>query len=192
MIQKAKYEEIKKQYGKHSSWAIWVDEGDTPKSNIEKLELFDDEKILEKLNPNFVIVGLNPSGQDTNKKNDWCNFHSSDKKRQNDYKLRYALKDTMLWGAYMTDLSGIIKTDSNKVSVSEDDVKKFQEEISLLGTKPVLVALGDKVYKALKKYLSEEYSIIKIKHYACYINKEKYRDEVLEVLERFNKETSLE
>lgn len=181
MLKPSQYEQIKKKYGKSASWAIWKEEGNTPKSNIDNLSVFNDKEIYKKLNPNYVFVGLNPSVQDTNNEI-WRNFHSPDTKRQNDYKLRYALKNTKFWGAYITDLNGIKETNSNKVSVSATDVRSFKEEIALLGTKPVLVALGDKVYNALMKYLSEEYTIVKIKHFSCYISKEAYREAVLKGL----------
>jgi len=35
MIQKDHYLEIEKKYGYFASWAIWADEGETPKSNME-------------------------------------------------------------------------------------------------------------------------------------------------------------
>lgn len=181
MIRLEKYEEIKKKYGISASWTIWKEEGNTPKSNICDLSVFNDKEIYKKLNPNYVFVGLNPSIQDTNSEI-WRNFHSPDTKRQNDYKLRHALKNTKFWGAYITDLNGTKETNSNKVFVSDNDVRSFREEIALLGTKPVLIALGDKVYNALMKYLSEEYTIIKIKHFACYISKEAYRESVLKDL----------
>ena len=175
------YNQIKKRYSKSASWAIWKEEGSTPKSNIADLSVFNDKEIYKKLNPNYVFVGLNPSVQDTNNET-WRNFHSPDTKRQNDYKLRYALKNTKFWGAYITDLNGTKETNSNKVSVSATDVHSFKEEIALLGTKPVLIALGNKVYNALMKYLSEEYTIVKIKHFSCYISKEAYREAVLKGL----------
>ena len=181
MLAPAQYNQIKEKYGKFASWAIWTDEGCTPKSNIADLSVFNDKEIHKKLNPNYVFVGLNPSVQDTNNEI-WRNFHSPDTKRQNDYKLRYALKNTKFWGAYITDLNGTKETNSNKVSVSANDVSLFKEEIALLGTKPVLIALGDKVYNALMKYLSEEYTSVKIKHFSCYISKEAYREAVLKGL----------
>ena len=176
------YNQIKKKYGKSASWAIWAEEGDKPKSNISDLSVFDDDCIIEQLNPNYVFVGLNPSVQDIDT-NIWHNFHSKDTKRQNDYKLRYALKNTKYWGSYLTDLAPDIKeTNSNKVSVSDINVKKFKEEIALLGTKPVLIAMGDKVYKTLIDCLENTYNIVKIKHFSNYISKEAYRNVVLEQL----------
>jgi len=181
MLDPELYKQIKKKYGKSASWAIWADAGDTPKSNIGDLSVFNDKDVHKKLNPHYVFVGLNPSVQETNDET-WRNFHSLDNKRQNDYKLRYALKDTKYWGAYITDLNATKETDSTKVFVSDDDVKSFKTEISLLKTKPVLVALGDKVYNALIKCVKNEYTIVKIKHFSCYISKGQYRKSVLKDL----------
>ena len=182
MLKPAQYDQIKKKYGKSASWAVWAEEGKTPKSNISDLSIFNDNRIIKILNPNYVFVGLNPSIQDVDK-DIWHNFHSKDTKRQNDYKLRYALKNTKFWGAYLTDLASNVKeTNSNKVFVSDKNVKKFKEEIALLGTKPVLIAMGDKVYKALTRYFKDDFTIIGIKHFSCYISKEAYREAVLKKL----------
>ena len=66
--------------------------------------------------------------------------------------------------------------------VSTEDIKAFIKEIALLGNKPVLIALGDKVYNALVGYLNDEFKIIKIKHFSCYISKEAYRENILREL----------
>lgn len=182
MLKPSQYEEIKNKYGKSASWAVWKDEGNTPKSNISDLSVFNDKEIYKKLNPNYVFVGLNPSVQDTTEEI-WHNFHSPDTKRQNDYKLRYALKNTKFWGAYLTDLvSNVEETNSNKVFVSDKNIKKFKEEIALLGVKPVLIAMGDKVYKALISCLKDDFTIVRIKHFSCYVSKEAYREAVLKDL----------
>ena len=43
-----RFEFIKKKYGHCSSWAIWADEGEKPKSNFGDLSIFD-IKVNEKL-----------------------------------------------------------------------------------------------------------------------------------------------
>lgn len=183
MLSATQYELIKKEYGSKASWAIWAAEGSTPKSNIGDLGIFDRADIYKLLNPNFVFVGLNPSEHNIKTRVEpWRNFHSTDTIRQNDFKLRHALCGTQFWGAYITDLNVIKEKDSNKVTISEKDVESFIKEISLLDSKPTLIALGDKVYRALNKNLLGKYRIIKIKHFACYISKEKYREEVLQAL----------
>ena len=58
-----KFEFIKSKYQFWSSWAIWADEGDTPKSNIGDLSVLDpkmNSNLLSILNP-FVLVALNIS-----------------------------------------------------------------------------------------------------------------------------------
>ncbi len=120
MIKPETYNQIKKKYGKSASWAVWAEEGRTPKSNISDLSIFNDSRILKILNPNYVFVGLNPSVQDTDNET-WRNFHSVDNKKQHDYKLRYALKNTKFWGAYITDVVPD-KKDSKAENVSESSV----------------------------------------------------------------------
>ena len=63
-----------------------------------------------------------------------------------------------------------------------EEVKKLKEEIALLGVKPVLIAMGDKVYKSLVSCLKDNFTIVKIKHFSCYISKEAYRKAVLKDL----------
>ena len=52
MVDKEHFELIKKKYGHYASWAIWADEGETPKSNVGDLNIFDLEK-----NKDFGLVG---------------------------------------------------------------------------------------------------------------------------------------
>jgi hypothetical protein len=91
--------EIKSKYGHSSSWAIWADAGLKPKSNVGDLTVFDHERnkqLLSQLNPNVVMVGLNISRRIGNP---FGNFHDSRPQSQ-DYKLRYAFKDLVLWGLH--------------------------------------------------------------------------------------------
>lgn len=191
MITKKTYETMKKKYGKVSSWAIWAPERDTPKSNVGNLSVFNKQDIQDHLNPNYVFVGLNVSGNgELWDVPDWANFHS-DYRTHHDYKLRYALQGTPYWGSYMTD---IIKrhscTDSSKVmtylrqnpEVLEKNIEEFLEEIGMLGTSPILVAMGGKVHTILSEKLGNQFTIIPIKHYSFTISKENYRKELLEAL----------
>lgn len=66
--------------------------------------------------------------------------------------------------------------------VVRENIALFNREIEILGTKPVLIALGDKVYEILTTYLRGQYTIVKVKHYSFRIGKEDYRREMLEVL----------
>ena len=189
MITREKFEEIKEKYGYWSSWAIWAEAGDAPKSNVGELSIFEGEEFLNHLNTNYVLVGLNIARADIEKP--LANFHSPLSRAQ-DYKIRYAVKDTPLWGAYMTDVikdfnevnSGKLITYLKKHKQFElDNIRVFVKEIEDLGsTKPILVALGDATYEILVRNL-KDYRILKIKHYSHYISKEKYREEVAQVID---------
>ena len=115
MIDPKRYNDLKQEYGNSSSWTIWEEEDDTPKSNTGNMSIFT-ETIYEQLNDKYVFVGLNVSSTPDNTA--WKNFHS-DSPYQNDYKLRYALSGTKFWGSYITD---IIK-DCPQVKSSE--VRKY-------------------------------------------------------------------
>ena len=154
------FEFIKSKYQYRSSWAVWAEEGDTPKSNVGDLSVFDlkrNPKLLEILNPNIVLVALNISRGDITKP--FANFHDS-RPEATDFKIRYATKDTILWGAYMTD---IIKDFEEKVSgkvqrflkdnrdFEKENVKFFLNELSEVGAiNPTLIAFGNVAFRYTK------------------------------------------
>lgn len=196
MIASKQYETLKKEFGTVSSWAVWAPVIDSPKSGVGDLSVFESSDLLNILNPNYVFVGLNCSGTHIPKPGSpsvriWGNFHSTDNRRQHDYKLRYALKDTPFWGGYITDIikhhaevdsSKVSKFLSNHPEVVKENIALFEREIEILGTKPVLVALGGKVFEILTSYVDSKYEIVKVKHYSYTIGKEDYRREMLEAL----------
>ncbi|MBR5027307.1 hypothetical protein IKX64_01795 [Candidatus Saccharibacteria bacterium] len=164
----------------------------TPKSNTGDMGVFEQSDIQDKLNNKYVFVGLNTSS--THGKQQacaWKNFHS-DYSYQNDYKLRFAFKNTRFWGSYITDIiKKYPEVDSAKVKamlkdnpkIVSDNIKDFKRELSLLSSeKPILVAIGNDSYEILKNNLDDEYVIKKIPHYSIHISKEKYREMVLESL----------
>ena len=55
------FELLKAKYGHWTSWAIWAEEGDSPKSNVGDLSVFEGTGFLDELKPNIVFVGLNIS-----------------------------------------------------------------------------------------------------------------------------------
>lgn len=195
MIEKKNFEELKKRYGALASWAIWNTNytSDKPKLNTSDLSVFDDENLLEKINTGYVFVGLNASsthGDTTQGKDAWYNFHSN-YSRQNDYKLRYALQGTKYWGSYITDIiKRYAEVDSNKVikylkehpEVAQTNIDDFMHEMSFLGEKPVLIAMGGYTYQILQEYLGDSFEIKQIMHYSYTIGKEDYRKEVLAAL----------
>jgi hypothetical protein len=194
MINQQNYNELLEKFWDVASWALWSQPtGDRPKSNVGNLSVFNAPDLLEKINTGFVFVGLNGSGVhndylDLDKA--WYNFHSASP-RGHDYKLRYALHDTPLWGSYITDIikyfpevdSGkVINYVKNNPEVLKQNIDVFREELSLLGEQPVIVALGGATYDFLVENLGKEYKIVKVKHFSYTIGKEKYREEMLEAL----------
>ena len=192
MLDQKKFEFIKKKYGHYASWAIWADEGEKPKDNVGDLGVFDiktNAKLLQQLNPNIILVGLNisrrielPLG----------NFHDV-RSQSMDFKIRYALRGSPFWGAYMTD---IIKDFEQKVSgkmmrylgtdklFEEKNVENFRREIHDLGVdNPTIIAFGRDAHSVLARNFEREYKISKIPHYSNYSSKEKYREEVKCILE---------
>ena len=192
MISQNQFNFIKSKYQYWSSWAIWADQGDTPKSNVGDLSVLDpntNPKLLPTLNPNIALVALNISRGDITLP--FGNFHDA-RSEATDYKIRYATNDTPLWGAYMTD---IIKDFEEKISgkvksylrenrdFEKENVDFFVQELSDIGaTNPTLIAFGNESYDILKRNLNNEFKIHKIPHYANYSSKEKYRMQIKEVI----------
>ena len=189
-----RYSALQREFGDIASWAIWQLPRNTVKSNMQDVSMFDDPTIINYLNPSYVFVGLNASGvhdgyMDTSRP--WFNFHSSNP-HGNDYKLRYATMNTPLWGAYITDLikrypevksERVEKYLKDHPSVIEDNIQIFRHEMSLLSTKPILIALGNKVFELLMQYIGGDYDIRKIPHYSYTgISKESYRTKLLSVM----------
>ena len=206
MLDKKTYKLMKKKYGGVGSWAVWCTQTDKdkPKSNMGNMDWTKDEDgLCSVLNPEFVFVGLNLSdshGKYSDANTPWVNFHSGNP-HGNSFKLRFALKDTSFWGAYMTDLiKGVKETDSKKVVAKlkkdsaslERNLKEFEREISHLGGKPVLVALGKVVGKFLKPLeLEGKYVVKELPHYSSRINKEQYRAEVSKTIGKYINKTSV-
>ena len=196
MISKENYETMKEKYGFVSSWTIWTPAGATPTSNTHDMSWVNDKDLLKKINTGFVFVGYNWSSthgdQHEGGRIDWVNFHSG-YRNQRDFKLRYALQGTRYWGSYITDIIKLYEeVDSNKVAkylekhpeVITANIESFKEEISYLGEKPILVALGEKAFELLRDYLGNEYTVVYLTHYSFSgYNKEDYREVVLKTLD---------
>lgn len=188
-----KYLEIANKYGGCGSWAVWATVGLTPKSNVGDLSILDHKtniELLEQVNPNVVMVGLNISrGVD----NTFANFHDGSSRSQ-DYKIRYAFKGTPYYGAYMTDIIKYLSCkDSGEVmrhlklnpSVERQNVSRFETELDDIGAEnPQIIAFGNHAFSILDKYLCDRFRIVKVTHYSHQISKENYRSEVASKLHR--------
>ena len=194
MIDKKTFNKIKKTYGDCASWAIWKEVGETPKSNMEDLNILDPQQnpnLLSELKPNVVFVGLNTS-KDISGLEPFSNFHPTNP-FANDYKTRYALKGTELWGGYMTDIIkkheelhslSVVKHLRKYPEVVDENIETFRKELKDLGTKnPTIIAFGNAAHSILTRHLKDEYKILKVYHYSYFrINKKRYREHVKSVV----------
>lgn len=181
------FEILKKKYGRVASWAIWADSQSSDTSDISMFEgdsLVDSIKIM---NTRFVFVALNISGPI-----DVCkpfgNFHGG----KRDFMLRDAIKDTVLEGAYMTDIikfhpdknaSSVTRYFKNNPEKLAEHFNTFIDEIDLLGASrdSVLIALGNDAHALLER-TGTSLKIVKLTHYAAQIKKSDYRQEVKDLL----------
>jgi hypothetical protein len=188
VISQNHYGLIRKKHGKYASWAVWANASDRPKSNMGDMAIFDDKLVLSQLRPNVLMVGLNLSRFTISEP--FRNFHDPSPSGQ-DYKIRFAFRDTEYFGAYMTDIiKGVVEVDSKNIpthlkenpGVLADSLKIFRQELRDLGTdSPLILAFGRIAYYIIKQNLSSaEYGkLIRLTHYSHQISKEKYRDTVL-------------
>jgi hypothetical protein len=188
MIEKEHYLEIAEKYGTFSSWAIWADEIEKPKSNIGDTRIFDlayNPELLQQLNPNVIMVGLNFSRKIENER--FVNFHDKRPQAQ-DYKIRYAFRNTKYYGAYMTDIikdfeqaisNKVISYLKNNKEFEDRNIALFKQELNdLKPNNPLIIAFGNIVYSILDRHLRNTYRIAKVPHYSIYTSKEDYRKEV--------------
>lgn len=198
MMDLEKFNFIKKEYGTCSSWAIWKEVGETPKSNMEDLNILDPRQnpnLLSELKPNVVFVGLNTSIDITGLE-PFSNFHPTNP-FANDYKTRYALKGTELWGGYMTDIiKDHVGENVNEVKnylrentgVEEKNIETFRKELKDLGTEnPTIIAFGDDAHNILIRHLNNEFNIYMVTHYSYQgLNKEDFEVEVGSLIEKIH------
>tara|TARA_B000000460_G_scaffold187338_1_gene134848 strand:+ start:60 stop:665 length:606 start_codon:yes stop_codon:yes gene_type:complete len=193
-----KFNFIKKEYGTCSSWAIWKKVGETPKSNMEDLNILDPQQnpnLLSELKPNVVFVGLNTS-KDISGLEPFSNFHPTNP-FANDYKTRYALKDTELWGGYMTDIikhypelhgQDVMGFLNGNPDVEKKNIETFREELKDLGTENrTIIAFGNDVFSILSRNLKNEFNIFKVTHYSARLNQQGLRDAIKSLIKKMKK-----
>ncbi len=194
MIKKENYVKLKEKYGNIASWTIW-DDDDISGS----IWCSNDDELIKNIETKYVLVALNPHGDEDaeqSKEHDnilpWSqNFHTS----ANDRKLRDAVRGTSFERSYITDLFKRKPTNGEerlKKEINEDDEKKaveeLEKEIALISDKTILIALGDKVFNYLNKYLSGPYIIRKIRHFAYrFLDPKEYHDEIVDLTDRLEK-----
>src|ERR1700689_5172678 len=178
MIDIQQFEYIKRKHGSYASWAVWADASEKPKSNMGDVSHFKDETVLRVLKNNVVMVGLNLSrGPVSEQSEPFVNFHDSNP-RANDFKIRYAFKDSPYYGAYMTDIIKFLEeVDSKRLmkylkehpETIQPNLRTFREEMhDLKATAPVILAFGRNTHEILSANLNKnEYlKLIKLTHYS--------------------------
>jgi len=187
-----KFEEIKTKYGHMSSWALWKDKDEQgkEKSNMGDTSIF--ETSVDSLNPNVVFVGLNISKKIIEP---FGNFHPN-YSTAHDYKIRYAVKDTLFQGAYMTDIikdfeekisGNVIKYINQNKEFLKENIKSFEEELEFIGSnEPILIAFGNDCYKILNNHLKDKYKLFKVSHYSSHVTKEQLKDQLIQICELLN------
>ena len=193
-----KFKFIKKKYGHVASWAVWREQGNNPPLfNMGDLTILDPRQnpnLLSQLKPDVVFVGLNTS-RNINDPPPFSNFHSTYSRAQ-DYKIRFALKDTKFWGGYMTDIikdypelhgQRVRSFLRDNPDVEDKNIETFLEELKDLGTKNrIIIAFGSEVYRILSRNLNNEFNIFGVTHYAHFINPQRYREEFESLIERID------
>src|ERR1022692_1926410 len=112
MIDIQQFENIKQKHGCYASWAVWADASEKAKSNMGDVSHFKNKSVLSLLKTNVGMVGLNISRPVSEP---FVNFHDPNP-RANDFKIRYAFKDSAYYGAYMTDIIKFLeRVDSKNV-----------------------------------------------------------------------------
>src|SRR6202166_3702090 len=170
MIKIQQFENIKQKHGSYASWAVWADASEKPKSNMGDVSHFKSESVLSSLQKNIVMVGLNISRPVCEP---FMNFHDPNP-RANDFKIRYAFKDSTYYGAYMTDIIKFLEeVDSKRVmkylkehpETIQHNLRTFREEMhDLKATAPVILAFGRNTHEILSANLNktEYFKLIKL------------------------------
>ncbi|MDR7523751.1 MAG: hypothetical protein QN168_14990 [Armatimonadota bacterium] len=187
MIDSTRFDLIKRKHGAYASWAVWAPPTGGPKSNVGDLKVLDPQanpRLLKTLNPAVVMVGLNIARDFQNEP--FRNFHDPSP-CANDFKIRFAFRDTPYWGAYMTDvIKGYVAPESGQLldylrahpQFVVDHVESLRAELLDLGhPRPMILAFGGAAYSLLEQNLSRgDYSLlVKLTHYSHRISQEKYR-----------------
>lgn len=128
-----------------SSWALWPEKEETV-SNFREYFITN----IDKLKPNIIFLGLNPSKGIT----DCVNFHVT--KHKGDTLLKeYIQGCDKLKGGFMTDLYSITQSKSSKVKEDREKIELFINKLEQLKLKEVkIICFGNKVFDELSKQIN--------------------------------------
>lgn len=180
MITKIKLEQIKENYGKFSTWAIWNDKNEADTEIIEKN--------ISLLHTNWVLIGLNISKP----VKVWGNFRGG----QHDRKLKIAFSNTNISGAYMTDLIKRVEKSSTEIENEikqgnlnlSEQVNSFVEELNFVGVnaKTKFIVFGDMARNLYDEFYEKYFPENKVYYLKHYSSRGTDKDWVEKVWDRLN------
>lgn len=176
--------QLKQEFGKCGSWAIWGENGGIR-------EVIKNKNFESLLKQNIIFMGYNAS-YDLHKAFDWENYHfikdkkNSSWKKEHCRKLAEVLQEDefkMFKGAYMTDIikshydsnSGVMAKKINKdKTIIEKNKQSFEKELELftkisMPEKIIVICIGNNSFKITKDII--ENNVYKIYHYSNWSDK---------------------
>ena len=172
--------QLKKEFGKYGSWALWDEDG-----GIENI--INDKKFISLIKPNIIFMGLNAS-RDLREDIDWVNFHfqkirNLSWRREHCRKLADVLSEpefSYFSGSYMTDViknnyasstGKLMKAIRKDKGIIATNVELLKREMNLLSRisgsdKFIIICNGKKSFDILNQVSKHE--VYKIWHYSAY------------------------
>ncbi|MBT2546910.1 hypothetical protein [Arthrobacter sp. ISL-65] len=152
-------------YEMTASWAVWP--AAAPYTRTSDIS-FPTDGLDGVLHARSIILGLNP-GDSKVERLPWQNFHTGP--RHNDHFLAEAFRDTVHWGAYMTDLLTEVNSKSNTLDLTREtiqrDVAVLAGQFQALGAAdPLIIVIGRKTATAFAKherYLADTLGLTKVR-----------------------------
>lgn len=136
-----------------SSWALWSDRfprrGCVEADPDELVEFI--ENNVDKLQPEVVFLGLNPSTKEQEQHDGrYTNFHSP-KLQHRDVDLRISVEENGFVGAYMTDLTTKPTPNSDEIDKDDVEVQSLIRQFEILGRDDYhVICFGRRVSNLLK------------------------------------------
>jgi hypothetical protein len=194
--------QLKKEFGKYGSWALWDEDG-----GIENI--INDKKFISLIKPNIIFMGLNAS-RDLREDIDWVNFHFQKNKKKLSWRREHCskladvlseLEFSSFSGSYMTDViktnydsstRNLMKAIRKDKGIIAANVKSLKREMNLLSgisssDKFIIICNGQKSFDILNQEFKHE--VYKIWHYSAYQLgwegvKEQIRQDLREIMKR--------
>ncbi|MBT8162596.1 MULTISPECIES: hypothetical protein [Arthrobacter] len=135
------------RYEMTASWAVWPPSVSYERTSDISFPTNDLDGILH---ARSVVLGLNPGAPKVVRR-PWHNFHTAG--GHNDHFLAEAFRDTVHWGAYMTDLLSEVNSKSATLDLSggtiRRDVAVLVDQLQTLeAADPLFILIGTKTAKA--------------------------------------------